>query len=59
MNLFCFASRSLDNIYRGVAARKWAVATVSSSATRGRVKHLLASRYGIVPSSNTEPLGKR
>ena len=43
MKLFCFASRNLENIWRGVRAKKWAVATVSDSAMRGRMTK--AQRY--------------
>jgi hypothetical protein len=43
MKLFCFASRNIENIRRGVEAQKWAVATVSDSAMRGRVSK--AKRY--------------
>src|SRR4051812_45806393 len=35
--LFCFASRNLENIRRGYEAKRWAVATVSSSAMAGRI----------------------
>ena len=43
MNLFCFASRSLENIQRGVAAERWAVSTVSDQQMRVRVTK--AKRY--------------
>jgi hypothetical protein len=43
MNLFCFASRNLENIRRGVDASKWAVSTVSDSAMKGRITK--AARY--------------
>lgn len=43
MKLFCFASRNLDNIWSGVKAQKWAVATVSDSAMKGRITK--ARRY--------------
>ena len=43
MHLFCFASRNLENIQRGVDAKKWAVATVSDAAMKGRVTK--AKRY--------------
>ena len=36
MDLFCFASRNEKNIWLGVEARKWAVATVTDSAMQGR-----------------------
>lgn len=41
--LFCFASRTVENIVRGVAARRWAVATVSDPAMRSRLTK--ARRY--------------
>lgn len=37
MKLFCFASRSDDNIRRGVLAKRWAVATVSHPAMLSRI----------------------
>jgi hypothetical protein len=37
LNLFCFASRDAENIRLGIAARKWAVATVSDSAMKSRI----------------------
>lgn len=37
MDLFCFASRNEDNIWKGVQYRKWAVATVGDSLMRGRI----------------------
>lgn len=43
MKLFCFASRNEENIWRGVKANKWAVATVSDSAVQGRI--IKAKRY--------------
>jgi hypothetical protein len=36
MDLFCFASRNVENIWIGVKARTWAVATVSDAAVKGR-----------------------
>ena len=36
MDLFCFASRTVENIWLGVRAGRWAVATVSNSLMRGR-----------------------
>jgi hypothetical protein len=36
LELFCFASRSLENIALGIKHELWAVATVSDSAMRGR-----------------------
>ena len=43
MKLFCFASRCEENIWRGVRAKKWAVAKVSDSAMRARITK--AERY--------------
>jgi hypothetical protein len=37
MDLFCFASKNLENIERGWAASKWAVSTVKDSAMKGRI----------------------
>ena len=37
MKLFCCASKNEDSIWRGVKANKWAVATFSDSAMRGRI----------------------
>ena len=36
MDLFCFASKNLENIRRGIEAKIWAGASVSDSAMRGR-----------------------
>ncbi|MGC9965741.1 MAG: hypothetical protein ABSE08_10080 [Syntrophobacteraceae bacterium] len=43
MKLFCFASRNIENIWIGVKARKWAVATTSASDMKGR--RTKAERY--------------
>jgi hypothetical protein len=52
MNLFCFASRSETNIWLGVRAKKWAVATVSFSAMVARIskaeKYLNVGDLGIL-----------
>jgi hypothetical protein len=52
MDLFCFASKNVENIWRGVKARKWAVATVSDSAMKGRItkarKYLQIGSRGIL-----------
>jgi hypothetical protein len=48
MDLFCFASRNEENIWRGVKARRWAVATVSDAAMKGRITK--ARRY-LAPGS--------
>lgn len=36
MELFCFASKNLENIRRGIEAKTWAVARVSDSSMKGR-----------------------
>jgi hypothetical protein len=43
MKLFCFASRSLENIWLGVRARRWAVATTSDNDMK--VRRTKAERY--------------
>jgi hypothetical protein len=43
MDLFCFASKNVENIRRGITAKRWAVATVSASAMRTRITK--ADRY--------------
>jgi hypothetical protein len=52
MNLFCFASKNLENISRGFAARRRAVATVSDSAMRGRItkarKYFMPGALGLL-----------
>src|SRR5579862_58653 len=36
MDIFCFTSKNVENIQRGIAARLWAVARVSDSQMRSR-----------------------
>ena len=52
MDLFCFASRNSENIRRGYAAGKWAVAMVSQPAMRGRItkarKYFAAGSHGLL-----------
>ena len=52
MDLFCFASRDLCNIWRGVRAKRWAVATVSDPAMKGRItkaeKYLAPGSRGLL-----------
>jgi hypothetical protein len=52
MKLFCFASRSVENIVRGVKARRWAVATVSDSAMKSRItkaeKYFVPGVHGLL-----------
>jgi hypothetical protein len=36
VNLFCFASKSVENIRRGIAAKMWAVSTKSGPTMSGR-----------------------
>lgn len=43
MEMFCFASRTEENIWRGYRARLWAVATVGDSQMRARITK--AERY--------------
>lgn len=51
-NLFTFASKNEANIQIGFEKRLWAVATVSSSAMRGRItkarKYLKPGSYGLL-----------
>jgi hypothetical protein len=37
MRLFCFASRSVENIRRGIEAKRWAVAKVTDTAMKARI----------------------
>ncbi len=57
MNLFCFASKNSENIWRGFAAGKWAVSTARESTNRGRAtkarKHLRIGSYGLLYDSQT------
>jgi len=52
MDLFCFASRSVENIRLGVRHRMWAVATVSDKAMRNRISkarnHLRVGSHGVL-----------
>lgn len=52
MDLFCFASRSVENIEIGVRFRRWAVATVSNAQMRSRRtkadKYLLPGSRGLL-----------
>lgn len=43
MDLFCFASRSIENIAIGVRARRWAVATVSN--VQMKIRRTKAEKY--------------
>lgn len=58
MDLFCFASRNEENIWRGYKARMWAVATVSDSQMRGRVtkanKYLKNGSRGLLYCAPTQ-----
>lgn len=58
MNLFCFASKNVDNIWLGTRAKKWAVATVSDSAMRGRItkakKYLVPGVHGLLYCNPTQ-----
>jgi hypothetical protein len=58
MKLFCFASRNLENIWLGVRANKWAVATVSDSAMRGRItkaeRYFMPGAHGLLYCNPTQ-----
>jgi hypothetical protein len=58
MDLFCFASRNEENIWLGYRARKWAVATVSSSQMQGRItkarKYLKVGSRGLLYCKPTQ-----
>ena len=43
VHLFCFASKNVENIRRGIAAKMWAVSTKSGPTGRGRATK--AKRY--------------
>lgn len=57
IDLFCFASRSLDNIRRGIEAKKWAVATVSDAAMKTRIskakRYFLEGSHGLLYCNET------
>ena len=57
IELFSFASRTIENIRRGVEAKRWAVATVSQSAMRGRMtkarKYLHVGDRGLLYNNPT------
>jgi len=52
MDLFCFASRTVENICLGVGAKRWAVATVSDAQMRTRrtkaEKYMLPGSRGLL-----------
>lgn len=52
MDLFCFASRTFENICLGVGAKRWAVATVSDAQMRMRrtkaEKYMLPGSRGLL-----------
>jgi hypothetical protein len=58
VQIFTFASRSIENIQRGFEAQTWAVATVSSSAMKGRItkaeKYFAIGSQGILYCSPTQ-----
>ncbi len=58
MDLFCFASKNVDNIWLGVRAKLWAVATVSHKAMEGRVtkarKYLNSGSKGVLYCNPTQ-----
>jgi len=56
MELFCFASKSLTNIWAGIGARMWAVAETSESDMRGRItksKRMTVGSLGILYCNET------
>jgi hypothetical protein len=46
MELFCFASKSLTNIWAGIGARMWAVAETSESDMKARITKSKRMRVG-------------
>lgn len=46
MELFCFASKNLTNIWAGIGARMWAVAETSSSDRQARITKSKRMRVG-------------
>jgi hypothetical protein len=46
MELFCFASKNLTNIWAGIGARMWAVAETSSSDRQSRITKSKRMRVG-------------
>ena len=56
MNLFCFASKNLTNIWAGVGARLWAVAETSPSDMKARItkaKRLVVGSLGLLYCNET------
>lgn len=56
MELFCFASRDLTNIWAGIGARLWAVAETSPSDMKARVtksKRMTVGSLGILYCNET------
>ena len=58
MHLFCFASKNVENIRRGVEKKMWAVSTPSQSAVRGRVtkarRNFRRGSYGLLYCAETQ-----
>ena len=46
MELFCFASKNLTNIWAGIGAQMWAVAETSPSDMKGRITKSKRMRIG-------------
>lgn len=56
MELFCFASNNLTNIWAGVGARLWAVAETSESDMKGRItksKKMAVGALGLLYCKDT------
>jgi len=56
MELFCFASKNLTNIWAGIGARMWAVAETSPADMKGRItksKRLKVGSLGLLYCNQT------
>src|ERR687892_819885 len=56
MDLFCFASKNLTNIWAGVGARMWAVAETSPADMKARVtksKRMVVGSIGVLYCNET------
>jgi hypothetical protein len=56
MELFCFASKSLTNIWAGIGARMWAVAETSESDMKARItksKRMKVGSLGVLYCNET------
>jgi len=57
MNLFCFPSKNLTNIWAGIGAQKWAVAETSSPNMKSRItksKRMTVGALGLLYCSETQ-----